>query len=727
MSGQHRPEAAEFVRAIGDVARELLGEPTEHNRGKHELRFGARGSLSISLTKGTWHDHEIGEGGGLITFVMRERSVDKAGAMAWLRERGHIPKEVLAKSVSRRQVAAYDYEDEAGKLLFQVVRFEPKDFRQRAPNGNGWVWKMAGIRRVLYGLPAVIAAVAAGQTIYLVEGEKAANAAVELGVVATCSPGGANKWRPEYGEPMNGADVVILPDNDEPGRKHAASVAEALQGIARRVRILALPDLSEKEDVADWIAAGGTAVELARLTAAIGSNGIGKDHGESFTSPKEPTPGGDDEDLDGVIKRLARLRPIEYGRERENAAKTLGCRVSDIDLEVKRERGDVDLETDTRGQGRPLDLQPPEPCPEAVDGPTMLTELEDYFRRHLRLPDDGAALLALWAVHTHCFTAWRYTPRLNVSAATKNSGKSRVLALMRMVAAKPLRCENITPAAVFRTIDAAHPTLLIDEADQFLTEMPDLIGVLNGGHERGGQTIRTVLIGDALEPRLFDTFAPIAIAGIGRLPGTLASRCIRVEMQRARRGDMPPDIDAATEAQGDRLTRQIARWVSDNLPALEAARPDTAGLINRLRDNWQPLFAIADVIGGGWPELARKAAKSLDVADDDADSLGEQLLADIRDAFQALFEEQIKEEKELTRELSSEALVVRLVALEGRPWAEMGRDRRPLTKNRMARMLRPFKVHPEPVGEDHALRGYKVTSFGEVFERHLPSQTGSIP
>ena len=122
-------------------------------------------------------------------------------------------------------------------------------------------------------LPVVIAAVAAGRPVYIVEGEKAADALAGLGVVATCSPGGANKWRAEYGKPLAGADVVILPDNDAPGRRHATAVAKALQGIANTVRILALPGLPEKGDVADWIASGGTAASLATLTAAIDSNG----------------------------------------------------------------------------------------------------------------------------------------------------------------------------------------------------------------------------------------------------------------------------------------------------------------------------------------------------------------------------------------------------------------------------------------------------------------------
>jgi putative DNA primase/helicase len=96
--------------------------------------------------------------------------MDKARAVAWLRERGYIPKAAPARAGSKRQVATYDYKDEAGDLLYQVVRYEPKDFRQRAPDGNGWKWKMPGVRRVLYRLPEVVEAVAARRVVYIVEG-----------------------------------------------------------------------------------------------------------------------------------------------------------------------------------------------------------------------------------------------------------------------------------------------------------------------------------------------------------------------------------------------------------------------------------------------------------------------------------------------------------------------------------------------------------------------------
>ena len=123
------------------------------------------------------------------------------------------------------------------------------------------------MEKVLYRLPRVIAAVAAGEAIFVVEGEKAVHALKSFGLTATCSPGGAGKWRAEYSSCLRGADTILLPDNDEPGRKHVAQVGSYLSGVAARVRVLALPGLPEKGDVADWIANGGTAAALAELVA----------------------------------------------------------------------------------------------------------------------------------------------------------------------------------------------------------------------------------------------------------------------------------------------------------------------------------------------------------------------------------------------------------------------------------------------------------------------------
>lgn len=170
-----------------------------------------------------------------------------------------------------RIVATYDYTDEADDRLFQAVRLEPKDFRQRYYDPShpkakdNWVWSLKGVRRVLYRLPHVVEAAEAGRVVFIVEGEKDVDALERLGLVATCNPMGAGKWRAAYSESLVGAHAVILPDNDDPGRQHADKVARSLHGKAQSVRIVTLPGLPPKGDVSDWLAAGGTSDELKAL------------------------------------------------------------------------------------------------------------------------------------------------------------------------------------------------------------------------------------------------------------------------------------------------------------------------------------------------------------------------------------------------------------------------------------------------------------------------------
>jgi hypothetical protein len=139
-----------------------------------------------------------------------------------------------------RIVSVYPYHDEAGKLLFEVVRYDPKDFRQRRPDGHGsYAYDLKGVRRVLFRLPQVLAAKERGDTIFVFEGEKAVEAAERLGVVATCSPGGAVKWRPEYSELLRGAPkVAIVGDNDPPGQDHIQQVEAALRGVVGSIVVI---------------------------------------------------------------------------------------------------------------------------------------------------------------------------------------------------------------------------------------------------------------------------------------------------------------------------------------------------------------------------------------------------------------------------------------------------------------------------------------------------------
>ena len=173
------------------------------------------------------------------------------------------------KSVPHKEVAAYDYTDEQGRLLFQCVRFVPKDFKQRRPNGNGgWIWNLDGVRRVLYNLPLVVEGVKARVPIYIPEGEKDCDRLNEEGgdgklrYVATTNVFGAGKWRAEYSEVLHGADVRIIADKDDKGRKHAREIAASLKGIAKSVRVF---EAGEGKDVSEHLDAGLSLNDLVEI------------------------------------------------------------------------------------------------------------------------------------------------------------------------------------------------------------------------------------------------------------------------------------------------------------------------------------------------------------------------------------------------------------------------------------------------------------------------------
>ena len=217
--------------------------------------------MSVNLDKGTWYSHEDGEGGGVIDLIMRQEGLNEArDAYEWAEKKGYWTNG-HARQSSKTIVATYDYTDENGVLLFQVVRFEPKTFLQRRPDGKGgWIWKLEGIRRVPYDLPRLLKAVGK-QTIYICEGEKDCINLISRGLPATTNPGGASKghgkWRDELTPHFRGADIIIIADNDDAGRTHANSIAAKLSGTARRIRVLDLsvvwPQCPLKGDISDWL------------------------------------------------------------------------------------------------------------------------------------------------------------------------------------------------------------------------------------------------------------------------------------------------------------------------------------------------------------------------------------------------------------------------------------------------------------------------------------------
>ena len=169
----------------------------------------------------------------------------------------------------RKIIATYDYKDESGQLLYQAVRYELKDFRQRRPDGKGgWIWNLDGTRRILYRLQELLRA-APDDWIFVVEGEKDTDRLYSEGLIATTCPMGAGKWDDKYSEFLNDrSKVCIIPDNDDPGKKHAKQVAESLAHVGVKAKVIELPGLAKGGDVSDWLNDGGTKKELVKLAEA---------------------------------------------------------------------------------------------------------------------------------------------------------------------------------------------------------------------------------------------------------------------------------------------------------------------------------------------------------------------------------------------------------------------------------------------------------------------------
>jgi 5S rRNA maturation endonuclease (ribonuclease M5) len=156
-------------------------------------------------------------------------------------------------------VATYDYTDESGALLYQVVREEPKSFKQRQPDGSGgWIWKKHP-DQVLYRLREVVE----NPIVFVVEGEKDVETLRQHGFVATTNAGGAKApWLPQFTEALRGHEVILIPDNDAPGQKRVLTIARALLGQAARVIVL---ELEDGKDVSDWFERGHSEVEFVAL------------------------------------------------------------------------------------------------------------------------------------------------------------------------------------------------------------------------------------------------------------------------------------------------------------------------------------------------------------------------------------------------------------------------------------------------------------------------------
>ena len=360
--------------------------------------------------------------------------------------------------------------------------------------------------------------------------------------------------------------------------------------------------------------------------------------------------------------------------------------------------------------GHAIALTDPEPWPDPVTGEEVLGELVRTLTRYVALHEGAATALALWILHAHAHDAFQISPILAVTSPEKRCGKTTLLELISSLVPRPLPSSSITAASLFRAVERFDPTLLIDEADTFLKDRNDLRGILNSGHRRTlAWIVRTV--GDQHEARLFSTWAPKAIALIGKLPDTLADRSIEVRMRRRTKDEHVERLRLDRLDELEPLRRRIWTWSHHNMETLRTLDPSLPdGLHDRARDNWRPLVSIADLAGGIWPERARRAVLLFSGQDsDDEQSLSTFLLADIQELFKSAD----------TDRLPSTQIATGLARREDRPWPEF-RKGSAITVRQVARLLKPFGIKPKARWIDgKTQQGYQITDFQDAFSRYL--------
>jgi hypothetical protein len=353
----------------------------------------------------------------------------------------------------------------------------------------------------------------------------------------------------------------------------------------------------------------------------------------------------------------------------------------------------------------------------SVAGAEVLEATRALIRRYVATGDAEADTLALWTQHTHAIDAAEATPYLQITSAEPRSGKTRTEETLSLLVAKAWLTSRTSAAVLVRKLDRDAPTLLLDETDSAFKENGEygeaLRAVLNAGHRRGGVASLCVKSGAGFDLRDFSVFGPKALAGIGatHLPETVRDRSIPIELRR-RAPDETVERFRRREAEAAAvpIRESLEAWAASHIDLLRDARPRIPeALDDRAADGWEPLLAIADAVGGKWPQRARRAAVALSTGgDSDDESLGIRLLREVKAIF---------DDRNVDR-LPSADIVTALLADESAPWGDLrGKE---LDARRLARLLKRYRIKPHVIRfGDETPRGYDAADFADAWNRYL--------
>jgi hypothetical protein len=354
--------------------------------------------------------------------------------------------------------------------------------------------------------------------------------------------------------------------------------------------------------------------------------------------------------------------------------------------------------------------------------------LLQLFRRFISAGEPELTVLALWVLHTHSFEGTSfYTPYLAITSPEKQSGKTRCLEVLKNVVRTPQMTASISPSALARSVSDLKPTLLLDELDALLRgdeQMREALrGILNSGFQADGAFTRMVGVGAAMKPEHFSTFCPKAMAGIGTLPDTIADRSIAIRLERSPRGRCekfrPRGLGRKAkelQAELDEIRKRSGEWAKENLKRLADAEPECPQeFTDRQQDIGEPLLAIADLLGGVWPQKARLSLRAIftSIAAEDT-SPRTRLLSDIRDIFSAAGNPD---------QFSSGDLAEKLAEIETSPWGEW-RNGKAMTARGLATQLKHFGLAPRNIRFDYGVKkGYPRDALVPLWERYVADKS----
>lgn len=339
-----------------------------------------------------------------------------------------------------------------------------------------------------------------------------------------------------------------------------------------------------------------------------------------------------------------------------------------------------------------------------TDTPTTeqaLAAVQEILDDYVIFPSDEARdAVVLWTAHTYVFYSFETTPRLSVSSKEPGSGKSRVLEIIEHLVPSPLNAVTITPGVMWRLIEHSSPTILIDEADTIFGQNGSgsshmtLRSILNAGHSRTATVPRCV---GAEDVKRFHVFAPVAMAGLGQLPETIATRSVQVVMRKRRAGqEVKPFRARYAQDALKRAKAILEEWSIDAAETLQTAIPDCP-VKDRDADVWEPLLAIAELAGDVWAKRARTACEEL-TSSVETLTPGMQLLTDLRTVWDGPV-------------MFTADILPALYALPESKWTRT--DARSF-----AAMLRNYDVSPTTVRQgERVAKGYKVEDLQAAWEK----------